>query len=139
MSKYFLNTVDRFELKHALKLYAVGYPSSHGCSTGGIIRQMHYLNEMDQLIPFEKWLYDANSAIGSRPHGFDIDCLVEGSASTLEQLDRYATEKCDELMSLYETYIRRLNEKMDARIFPNKIPKHKGKESKCKSQAVESP
>lgn len=139
MPDHFVNTVDKFELKHALKLYAVGYSGSHGCSTDDIIRQMPYTDEMEDLIPFEKWLYDANSTIGSRPYGFDVDCLVEGSAETLEQLDRYATEKCDELMSLYDTYIRRLNEKMDARIFPNKIPKHQGKESKCKLRAVESP
>ena len=117
---HFVNTVNRDDLKHAIKMWAVGC----GCGTNGIIQQFEYTSEMSTLIPYDRFTEDLDCMIGSRPYGFDIDLLVEGCQSTLDQVEGYANMKCDELIALYESYIRSLNDKFEMQTNPNKIPKH---------------
>lgn len=120
MSEHFVAAVNRDGLRHALKMWAVG----HSYGTNDIIQQFEYTPDMSALIPYDDFLADLNFTLGSKPYGLDIDCLVEGSQGTLEQLSSFANQKCDELTSLYESYIRRLNDKFEMQVNPNKIPKH---------------
>ena len=121
MSEHFVADVDHDELRHALKMWAVGY----GCGTNDIIQKFKYTPEMSTLIPYDDFLEDIDFTLGSKPYyGFNTDYLFEGSQDMLELLSSFANQKCDELTSLYESYIRRLNAKMKIKENPNKIPKH---------------
>ena len=121
MPEHFVNTVDKFELKRMLKMWAVG----HGCGTNDIIQKFKYTPEMSTLIPYDDFLQDIDLTLGSRPYyGFNIDYLFESSQDMLKQISSFVNQKCDELTSLYESYIRRLNAKMKIKENPNKIPKH---------------